>query len=77
MDLNDSGSMTPFPSLLRVEFAMGTYSMPTGIQEVVKMAPECSFTRKFRLLAAHVVSYVVRSALGASVVAIEPVWVVN
>ena len=77
MDLNDSGSMTPFPSLLRVEFAMGTYSMPGGIQEVVKMSPEGSFTRKFRLLTTHVVNYVIRSVPGASIVAIEPVWVVN
>ena len=77
VDLHDSGSMTPFPALLQVDFALGTYNMPGGLQEVAKMSLDGPFSRKFRLLAVHIQNYVMRSAPGVTILACEPVWIIN
>ena len=79
MDLTEAGCTNAFPALIRVEFALGAYRMPEplGVQEVMKLAPLASFTRKYRALANHVMSCLIRDTDGLSAMQVEPVWVVN
>ena len=77
MDLNDTGNMSAFPALLKVDLALGTYDMPGGIREVVKMARDGLFARRFRLLATGVREFVLGSAPGVTALTCEPVLVIN